>query len=210
MEPPGLESLFLRKLSYHKPAFLTIFRSLIVHEVAKQSTIEDVAVVSYFCDYQNQKDQTTENILRNLIKQVAEPKKTFPQALISFYEDCKSSQQVLGIPKLERLLRDLCNETPTTFLVVDGLDELVQRAKIISVLQSLSKSGVRVLVTSRPFPDIQTAFKSNPNMEIRAMDVDVREYIESRFQESEDLIELTTDMLRESFKATIVDRANGM
>ncbi|KAL2073364.1 hypothetical protein VTL71DRAFT_10688 [Oculimacula yallundae] len=188
----------------------SVLASLVVNEMVMQSEAKNAAVISFFFDYLNQQDQTVDKILRNLIKQIAELKKVFPASLIALHQKWKSSKQDPSAPNLKKTLVSLCEDFSTTFLIVDGLDELVQRAKVISMLRSLSDSGIQVLVTSRPFLDIQEAFRLSSKIEIRAVDVDVREYVESRFQESDDIVELTTNMLRESFKEMIVGRANGM
>ena len=71
--------------------------------------------------------------------------------------------------------------TSTVFLVVDALDECLERDQeiLIQELQSLA-GDLHLMVTSRPLPLIEAVFQDAIHLEVRATDDDVRKYIRSR------------------------------
>lgn len=101
------------------------------------------------------------------------------------------------------------------FVVVDALDECSEddnkRANLLAALLSLPKT-VKLLVTSRPLPTIETDLEGIARLDIYANDKDVRMYIEGRIPHEKRLARhIRKDPnLGEILVETIVKSAKGM
>ena len=95
------------------------------------------------------------------------------------------------------------------FVIIDALDECSNddrtRRRLLEKLRTLQKlASVNLMVTSRPFPDIIEEFESATTLEIRASEVDIREYLE------EQMSRLPRCVLKDSrLQARIVDGITG-
>jgi hypothetical protein len=119
-------------------------------------------------------------------------------------------------------LKHLMGGFSTTFIIVDALDELsdkkTTRPDFIKELKDLAKiSSARLLVTSRPHShDIKQIFSQNLQVQIKATEQDVREFLTSRIRNDvnlscilEDVGEQDQGML-ESIVNQILSKAQGM
>ena len=81
---------------------------------------------------------------------------------------------------------------------------------MLAKLRSLQASnGINLLVTSRFLPKIVKAFKSDPQLEIRANETDVKKYLDGQmFRLAVCVIRNAT--LQEDIKGDIAKAANGM
>jgi hypothetical protein len=76
-------------------------------------------------------------------------------------------------------------ELKSTYLLVDGLDEVVGADGLLPHLSSFVGSGCNVMVTSRDLSHIRKAMDSATKMEICSQSEDLEIYIDSRFQTNE-------------------------
>jgi hypothetical protein len=68
---------------------------------------------------------------------------------------------------------------------LDAIDEFEDRKNLYPFLHAAVNNGVKVFVTSRPIPDIEDAFVTHSQVEIRASCKDLQNYIESSLRESD-------------------------
>jgi hypothetical protein len=73
----------------------------------------------------------------------------------------------------------------STYLLVDGLDEVPGADGLLPYLSSFVENGCRVMVTSRDLGHIRKAMDSATKMEICSQFEDLEIYIDSRFKENE-------------------------
>ena len=101
------------------------------------------------------------------------------------------------------------------FIIVDALDECSEddnkRANLLDTLLSLPKN-VKLLVTSRPLPTIQSDLEGIARLDIRADEKDVRMYVKGRIPREKRLARHVTNDpdLGETLVQTIVKSAKGM
>ena len=76
------------------------------------------------------------------------------------------------------LIRELCQDFPRIYLIIDALDEANEeiRSELVAELLRL-KSELRFLCTSRFLEDIRDIFSNNPRIEIYAHKDDVQQYL---------------------------------
>lgn len=155
-------------------------KSAIAHTVAKH--YHDLKRLgSCFCF--NQADQLARgpgNILSTIAKDVAN---LDPQWKLSLYNAVQSDDSLRKSKAPARQMKDLvlgpAKDAPIigpTVIVIDALDESGDALARGSLLQVLSKSAAelpgnfRILVTTRPEPDIIASFKEKPSVQIQYVD----------------------------------------
>ena len=137
-------------------------------------------VVFIYCNYKDQARQTIPELVASLLKQVLQVQHQTSDNMKSFYKHHSSQGSRPNCKELRKAFQSEIG-TSTVFLVVDALDECLERDQeiLIQELQSLA-GDLHLMVTSRPLPLIEAVFQDAIHLEIRATDDDVRKYIRSR------------------------------
>ncbi|KAI9864361.1 MAG: hypothetical protein M1813_003281 [Trichoglossum hirsutum] len=183
----------------------TVMSSFVVDQLSTQFARGNTCIAYHYCDFQDERQQqTTESILRSLLRQMAERSESLPDEVLEMYNLCKES---LREPSVSELVISLTAFTQGVILV-DALDECRDKDRLISALKQLLYS-FKILLTSRPFTDVRKSL-SCLSLEIIAPELDIRHYVLTRLQRNEDLDSLVTAGLRESIASQVLHRANGV
>ncbi|KAF1844490.1 uncharacterized protein K460DRAFT_404787 [Cucurbitaria berberidis CBS 394.84] len=136
-----------------------------------------------------QEEQTIENILAGLLKQLAEGQTPLPKSVRDLYDQHGKGQRrpsLMAISKVYNL----------TYLL-STIIELQQQCKI------------NLLATSRFIPEITKSFDGTQTLEIRASNDDVRIYLQGHMLRLPKFVQRNTK-LQEDIKQRIVDSVDGM
>ena len=112
-------------------------------------------------------------------KQLARQSVPLPVQVKSLYADSKEPKLPLDVDQQIKLLHKLAALFPTTFIVIDALDEAddsvhQHRGILLDAVRRFMSSSIRLFVTSRPHSrDINTVFQSRPKLRIIADGNDV-------------------------------------
>ncbi len=97
------------------------------------------------------------------------------------------------------------------YLVVDALDEISRekRRKFMDLLLRLRTEtpSLRLMITSRPLPDVVAKFDNSPTLEIQASRGDVDQFVTGQFQNFRAPM---NDDYREKVRQCIAKTANGL
>ncbi|KAH0564763.1 hypothetical protein GP486_001846 [Trichoglossum hirsutum] len=185
----------------------TVMSSLIVDQLSAQG---NTCVAYHFCDFQDERQQqTTESILRSLLRQMTERTESLTDEILEMYNQCKESVRE---PNVSELVSSLTAMSTAAFsrgvILIDALDECRDRDRLLPVLKQLI-SSFKILLTSRPFTDIRKSL-SCLSLEVIAPESDIRHYVLTRLQRNEDLDSLVTDGLRGFIASQVLHHANGV
>lgn len=116
------------------------------------SKIPRSLLVYFYFDFSDQinEKQKAEGFLRSVLRQLS--LQTLYAPIISLYEECPSE------PRLCETLKLVLRDVSAVFVVVDALDECVERSEMIDLLILLNAWGsanTHILVSSRQEPDIE-------------------------------------------------------
>lgn len=146
--------------------------SLIQCPLCSSSAIEDieclceempnVAVAYFFFDGRSGQVELAsyEKMIRSLISQLLDQLDRIPKVLMQIYG--KGHKQA-SVTSLKDALQTIMEEFDQTFIIIDALDECVQREKLLEWVKSLSLRGSRkihFLLASRQEPDIKNHLKA--------------------------------------------------
>ena len=143
-------------------------------------------IAYYYCDFREKKSQRSENVLGGLISQSSKQLKEAPVKLLEFFNSHRTDNEKYSTPtyrELEDMFVSLLNNCPSVIIVIDALDECLNREALLLLLNSLALSSacrIKILVSSRQEGDIQTAFAHKPQQStnVNAIDEDIRSYID--------------------------------
>lgn len=141
---------------------------------------EDKARIAYmYFDYKNREEQTGDNVVRTLLKQLLLPSNLIPRGLESLYDDRHHQHKKPEISKFSRQLLSISATFSSVYIMLDALDECSNDTlnDIFILVHELKNSGVKVFCTSRPqILDLEDRLQAR-GISIDAKDEDVRNYL---------------------------------
>ena len=161
--------------------------SLVIDELCERVVDQKIAVACFYCDFQNQKMQTPENVLGALIKQIVRGSGTIPTEINSAFQ--KAKRQIGGrglrVPEALQLLRAALAPLDWAFICIDALDELLEKhlPQILRSLHTISQlcPAARFFFTARPHigTEISKYFPGAAQfLEIKPTREDIVRYVE--------------------------------
>lgn len=165
-----------------------------------------------YCDYKDQKQHTTENILNTVIKQLLALLPEMPEAILKVYKKRVSQNKSLSSTEANSFLHITCAHFSRVYVCLDALDEL---SDLRGLLESLNErpSSMQLFVTGRPHirETIQKYLKEEQNIYIEAHGSDIPRYIEHEIGGPNDIEpDAMDEKLRMEILEKIVDSAEGM
>ncbi|KIJ51670.1 hypothetical protein M422DRAFT_243991 [Sphaerobolus stellatus SS14] len=106
-----------------------------------------VPILFFYCNYNSH--YTTRNYVEALLRQLVLQKWVTDDCIMKLKE-AKSESKTLLQRELQALLIAQLHHHHKSFIIIDGFDEISQTGVQKNILQIISESGVKVLVTSRP------------------------------------------------------------
>ena len=185
-----------------------------VEHLKRTYTNVKVVVGFVYCSYKDP-DQTPENLIASLLRQFAQHLPSLPVEIRNMYKQHTKEKTRPSLAEYLRLLHMVVRMFSQAFLLVDALDECKEedgaRKRFLAALKELSE-GVRLIVTSRWIPAIESEFSEALKLEIRADNEDVAQYVRSRIASSPRLMRhVEADPMLESMVSRkIVDNSHGM
>ncbi|KAF7970480.1 hypothetical protein HWV62_23839 [Athelia sp. TMB] len=154
---------------------------------------------------------------RSIIKQLSSRCGTMiPDALIEMYHACDDGDCQPSERQLERTLLRVLETFESTYILIDSLDECVEKADLLGWIQnvtSVSSGRLHLMLTSRPEPDIEHGVGSLSSVDKiqigdETMTGDISAYLDAQLQ-SAVMVKWKESEKRE-IKQTLVDGSGGM
>ncbi|KAI0896022.1 hypothetical protein F4806DRAFT_502379 [Annulohypoxylon nitens] len=181
---------------------------------------QDLKVAFFYCaEYDNTRTSCV-NILRSIIKQLAEPCDILPEKILEMYDkkspkDAASRQ--MNIEDCQAMLDDTIRHYNNVLLILDALDECNEDSikKLLSVFdrvtrESRSNSRIKVIVSSRDLPEITNRLRHGDHIVVSEMDNknDIVQFIKRRL--SMEKPSKIPPELREKIVATLSTKSRAM
>lgn len=192
----------------------TILASTVIDHLEQNYRRDKIGVAYVYCVH-NGANQTASDFLGSLLQQFAKQSVAILHEIKSCQLHHTRNETRPFLNEIARLLRLQVEEFEEVFIVIDALDECPEvdqtRRHLLAETRGLLPK-VRLMVTSRHLLSIESMFKDDIRLEIRAQEQDVRTFIESQMDQRFELVDLLEghDDVRSSITATVLDRTNGM
>ncbi|KAK4170833.1 ankyrin repeat-containing domain protein [Triangularia setosa] len=178
----------------------TILTSIVVDDLHTRFRYDVRVGIAYlYCNFRRHADQKVEDLLSNLIRQLAQDQSLFPECLKVLYDKHKGRTRP-SLDELSRALQTVANLFSRIFIVVDALDEcqLGSQSKLLTEIFALqSKTGANIFATSRSILGITERFKDGVSLEIQAQPEDVERYIKGNVTRMPSCVTQNRDLQKE-------------
>jgi hypothetical protein len=174
----------------------------------------DVGLAYLFCDYKSQVDQSVGGLLSALLKQLVQSRPDIAAPVTRLYDRHSKQKSRPSLDDMFEALLTICSNHARVHVVVDALDECADqdatRSRLIEKLRELqARTNVRLLFTSRFIPAITEKFQSDPMLEVRASEEDVKRFVAGQIPRLPSCIR-RDDKLTRAVQSKIVEAVGGM
>ena len=138
----------------------TFLASIAVEHLKKIRKSKNTAILVIYCGYNQAKSQSVDNLVAALIKQVLQAKPDISKDLREMHSVHARTDVFPSLSELTKILRAELDKFDDCFIIIDGLDELLDESKRRKLLETLIHGKTNVMVTSRPLDTIGELFSS--------------------------------------------------
>jgi len=184
----------------------------VIDSLCDQALDGSIAVAGLYCDSLAQKEQTINNIIGAILKQLVGLGDIPHDVRKVFQMDRRFGGRGRRLGDSMRMLRTAIASLPQVFICIDALDECLPRylRDLLECLKDIVRESpnTRIFLTGRPTirGDFQRYFAGvvvipiSPNME------DIRNYLDMRLDMDEEQDEAMDNDLRADIVRTIIDK----
>ena len=172
-----------------------------IDSLCDQGGEENIAVAAFYCDFLSQQEQTINNIVGAILKQLVS-RGGVTKGLREAFQKAKKEVGGRGprLADLMGMLRTVIALLPRVFICVDALDECLPK-HLPEVLESLrdivrESPSTRIFLTGRPHvkENIQRYFAKAAVIPISPNTDDARNYLEMRLDRDSEPEAMTNDL----------------
>ena len=191
----------------------TVLLSSIVEKVqdyCKSQTPKDIACAYYYCYFHRSQDEAP-HMLRWVLSQLCRQSNFVPDEVQELFHNGTEP----GIPQLISALSAVLHRFRRVYVLVDALDESLDRRKLLNVLKTLMSSNfrkLRVLAMSRKEQDIEQALQNiscDISLSNARVDEDIRLYVHNIIRNDQRFMGWSSS-LRNDVEDSLVGGAKGM
>lgn len=193
----------------------TMLAAMTIDHLSKTIRSRSAGLAYVFCNYKTQTSQSAASLLAAILKQLVQDQPTIPDRVWNIYREHYPRGTNMSFDDCVEALTSVCRMYPTVYIVVDALDECSgrndeTRSRLLTAIFDLQRSlDVRLMVTSRPIPDIVDIFHDFPTIEIRATPEDVEQFVTDQMSRLPRCVRDNED-LKALVQKKVVEAADGM
>ncbi|KAH8707081.1 hypothetical protein GQ44DRAFT_492786 [Phaeosphaeriaceae sp. PMI808] len=171
-----------------------------------------IGLAYVYCDYRDQKEQSIENILGAILKQLVRLLPEIPETILKVYDERVTRQKPLSSADAVDLLRAACAQFSKIYVFLDALDEVGDLRGLLTKLRD-SPSEMQIFLTGRQHIQgtVQEYFKEDNIIPIEARENDIRLFCEHEIGGANDLEPGAMDeKLRKATLSKVTESAEGV
>jgi hypothetical protein len=187
----------------------TIMASIVVNHLRTSFPDDKTGTAALYCTYKRQDNQKVDDLLASLLGQLAVGQSVVPEFIGKLYDQHQKGEN----PQFDtrQALRTIIKTYSRTFIIIDGFDECRTdhiRNELLSEVYKLQEgSDTRLMATFRAH--LPPKFPSSvTELEIRAHQEDVKEYLSGRMSELRTVVQGNTE-LQDTIKTRILALVDG-
>jgi len=193
--------------------------SLVIDSLCDQTYGHNIAVLSLYCDYQAQKDQSAVNMIGGLLRQVAlGPAEIVGEIQNAFDRSRQGGGKGLRLQEMLGLFVSIVGSLERVYICVDAMDELVpeHRSEFLRALRQITQEApnTRLFLTGRPH--IRGELDNHLTKGVYTIHIvpdqgDITRYLSRKMDDAGARDpDLMTESLRNDITKTMLKKASGM
>ena len=185
----------------------------------KDLPAQGVALAFVYCNHKEKLSQTTKHFVGAIVRQLVERKAVIPDYVRNLYQDHRGKGPNPTLTEYLDLLRLQAKECSEVYIVIDALDECVDKggqpiwSELITKVQEYTVN-LNLLYTSRDMDIHNTAdiFRNSTVIPIRATETDIRTYAREQLKSKNILLQFCREdpTLQGDILQAVVSNADGM
>jgi Cdc6-like AAA superfamily ATPase len=193
----------------------TMIAAMTIDHLSKTIRSRSAGLAYVFCNYKTQTSQNATSLLAAILKQLVQDQPTIPAHVLRLYREHYPRGTNMSFEDCVGALESVSATYPTVHIIVDALDECsgrndATRNRLLTAIFDLQRTvDVRLMVTSRPIPDIVQYFHGFPSIEIRATTDDVQQFVTDQMSRLPRCVRGNED-LKALVQNKVVEAADGM
>ncbi|KAI7969608.1 hypothetical protein EIK77_001135 [Talaromyces pinophilus] len=193
----------------------TILTSIVIRYLHDKFGNDPTVGIAYlYCNFRQQHEQKSADLVVSLLKQLAQEQPSIPEAVRNLYNLHKAKQTRPSPDEIRNILHHIAVTYSRVFIIVDALDECQlsyegREVFLREIFHLQAKAGINIFATSRYIQDIEAKFDQSIRLEIRASDTDVERYLDQKLQDFPSWI-LKDSSLQTEIKSKIARAVDGM
>ena len=199
----------------------TVLCSTLLENILEHAAGDPGKAVAYFYfDFNDRQKQDPQLMIRSLISQLSQQCINVSPGLDGLFSSCESGQRQPPLDAFLKVLQQLIEELPCTYIIIDALDECGNRKELMDIIKKVfawQLQGLHLLFTSRREGDIESTLgriledKSILFIQSKAVDLDIQSYVRRRLSDEGSLQKWQADaMIRQRIESSLVEGARGM
>jgi hypothetical protein len=102
----------------------TIITAIVIEHLCERFQNDPSVGIGYiYCNFRRRDEQKAEDLLANLLKQLAQGQSALPESVKSLYESHKNKQTRPSFDRISRTLRSVAANFSKVFIIMDAIDE---------------------------------------------------------------------------------------
>lgn len=192
----------------------TIITSIVIEDLTR--TADQTTCVAYaYCDFRQQAEQTAQNLLSSLLRQLARGQTSLPDSVDALHRKHSKFRTRPSMAELHTTLTSVASLYSRASIVIDALDEspFNERDAFLEAVSDLHRdSQVSLFATARPevLSHFSEHFVGYGSKEIRAADGDILNYVNGRLATVRRPRLSKFPDLQDAIRQKIVESAEGM
>ncbi|KAM0344005.1 hypothetical protein ACHAPU_007908 [Fusarium lateritium] len=171
---------------------------------------ENTGIAYIYCDFSRSDEQTIENLLASLLKQLSLWR---PDSVKSLYDRHEKRKTRPDLSEILRTLQSVATMYSRVFVVVDAVDEYQasdpDRVKLLKeILQLQDFTSANIFATSRPNREIALFFDGGLSRTISAVNDDILAYLDDQISRQQRIV--IDENMRITVKTAVLEAADGM
>ncbi|KAM3077406.1 hypothetical protein ACMFMG_006751 [Clarireedia jacksonii] len=197
----------------------TVLSSIVLENILQYPKDDPGTAVAYFYfDFSDEQKKDPNMMVRSLICQLLQQSIKIPSDLNTLYISCDNGQRQPSPNTLFKILQQMIEDFPQTYIVVDALDESAERKELMKIVKEMlgwQFQGLHILLTSRKEGDIMRTLERHINqqniirIQTKEVDQDIQMYVHQRLSEDENLLKWRDDV-RPRIESSLMEGAHGM
>jgi hypothetical protein len=199
----------------------TILSSTVIEDLLQHCHDDTRMVTAYFYfDFNDTQKQDPELMLRSLLCQFLQRSVVIPKGVDALFLSCENGNRQPSLHALLEVTRQAMQQFTQVYVVLDALDECMQRSELMDMLETVAGwqlDNLYLLMTSRKERDIERSLEGYVKEEDAVclqrdvVDQDIQRYVQQRLHDDKRLEKWNKDAaVKQEIEAALMGGARGM